>query len=351
MTQALALADLLVNAGHEISHVMIGEDPERPIPSFFRREIRAPLVTYPTPMLRMGPGQRNMSLTRTLFSESFRVGQFFKAIPVFERSQQHYRPDLIINFLDPIGAAYLSKSRPGPKCIALAHNFRLFRPSFVLPPGKGLQFRLMNLYARFAGAGADLTLAMSLSPTTASVGDQTTELVVPPLLRSDVFSMVPEAGDALVFYTLNPGYFYRVERWHRENPSLPVRAFLDRSARAFPRGNGKLTVQNLDGKRFLRELASARALVCSAGFQAVAEAAYLGKPVLVFPTGNHIEQLCNAIDADHEGLAKWSTEPDLDMALKLSPPSSGRTREYRSWVGTGPEIYLRAIEEVGCRAR
>jgi len=41
MTQAIALSKILVEAGHEISHVFMGSDSKRVVPDFFHKKIIA----------------------------------------------------------------------------------------------------------------------------------------------------------------------------------------------------------------------------------------------------------------------------------------------------------------------
>jgi hypothetical protein len=44
-------------------------------------------------------------------------------------------------------------------------------------------------------------------------------------------------------------------------------------------------------------MAECRHVVCTAGFESVSEAAWLGKPLFLVPVENHVEQQVNALDA------------------------------------------------------
>jgi uncharacterized protein (TIGR00661 family) len=56
----------------------------------------------------------------------------------------------------------------------------------------------------------------------------------------------------------------------------------------------RLTFHRISDRLFLDLMRGCRGLVTTAGFQAVAEAMWLGKPVLMVPTGGHSEQRWNA---------------------------------------------------------
>ena len=62
-----------------------------------------------------------------------------------------------------------------------------------------------------------------------------------------------------------------------------------------------LSFHSLNDEKFLDLMASCSGLVCTAGFESVCEAIYLGKPVILVPMKGHFEQYCNARDAERIG--------------------------------------------------
>ncbi len=105
-----------------------------------------------------------------------------------------------------------------------------------------------------------------------------------------------------------------------------------------------LTFHRLHGRRFLEFMSRCRGYAGTAGFEAVCEAAYLGRPALVVPTAGHVEQLFNAVDAERAGLARWEWSFDLDLLLEARPPAPERTATFRRWVRSAPERIVRLIE-------
>jgi hypothetical protein len=112
-----------------------------------------------------------------------------------------------------------------------------------------------------------------------------------------------------------------------------------------------LTFHTLDDRVFLELLATSRGYTSTAGFESVCEAAFLGKPVLVVPTGNHIEQRCNALDAERAGIAMWREDFDLtEFVERLDSFDADARAEFRRWVlGAGDRIL--SLLEVSARGR
>jgi len=92
-----------------------------------------------------------------------------------------------------------------------------------------------------------------------------------------------------------------------------------------------LCFHSLDDKKFLTMMASCKGLVCTAGFESVCEALYLGKPALMIPVGGHYEQYCNARDAVKAGAGIYDTgfriERLLDYIATYQP-----SQDYRRWI-------------------
>jgi len=85
-------------------------------------------------------------------------------------------------------------------------------------------------------------------------------------------------------------------------------------------------------------------VACTAGFGSVSEGAYLGKPLLLIPLENHLEQYLNACDAERTG---WAMR---DSKFHLSPlfegPNGEATAKFRAWVEQAEAIAMRTVEQV-----
>src|SRR5262249_47285758 len=140
--------------------------------------------------------------------------------------------------------------------------------------------------------------------------------VVPPLLRRAVRVSQPADGDHVLVYLLHDGFADALARWHATRPETRVEVFWGRSGapeRVELRPN--LVCRRISDDGFLDALRSCRALVTTAGFQAVAEARWLGKPVMVIPTPGHVEQRWNAQETARSGSGIVAEGFDLDPLL------------------------------------
>ena len=164
--------------------------------------------------------------------------------------------------------------------------------------------------------------------------------------------MTPHDGGYLLAYALNEGYAREVAAWQARHPDVTVHCYVlgGGAGLGLPERPG-LHLHDLDDDRFLRHLAGCRAYVGTAGFEAICEAFYLGKPVLAVPVERHYEQDFNAADVRRTGMARTGTFHDLDDFWRALPvPSASRVAAFRAWVARAPEIVVAAVEEAARRA-
>jgi hypothetical protein len=150
----------------------------------------------------------------------------------------------------------------------------------------------------------------------------------------------------LLAYTLNPGYADMVAEWHSRQRGTTVHCYVDGGLQALsvaPAQGFHAHALSADG--FLRHLGGCRAYVGTAGFEAVCEALYLGKPALLVPTGGQHEQVLNGWDATRAGAAVVGTYGDLDAFWAAPPiPRGESVEDFRNWVRKAPEMLVDVIE-------
>jgi uncharacterized protein (TIGR00661 family) len=201
----------------------------------------------------------------------------------------------------------------------------------------------MGRYVNLTGIGST-KLALSFYPAASLPGQQL--YVCPPLLRSGVFCLKPDArGRFLLAYVLNQGYTEEIVRWHAKFPAVELHCFCEKpKIEPVWRYDSTLWFHKLDGTKFLQMMAESRGVACTAGFESVNEAAWLGKPLLVVPVGNHIEQYLNALDAEKAGLAVSGAT--FDLTPLLTQPIRNAHGWYRDWVGSASQVLLTVLEQV-----
>jgi uncharacterized protein (TIGR00661 family) len=199
---------------------------------------------------------------------------------------------------------------------------------------------VLQSYAEFVGARS-WKLALSLYP--ADDRPERHTVIGLPLLRPQLFELPRTRGDYYLAYILNHGCHDEIRAWHRRHPGVVLHCFYDRpGAPEQELAAPGLTFHRLDGDRFLHYMAACRAVICTAGFESVSEAAWLDKPMLLIPVEHHAEQRWNARDARQAGLAITTARFDLDHLSSL--PSRVENDRFRRWVARAEESLRRVID-------
>ncbi|SNR15514.1 glycosyltransferase family protein [Tenacibaculum jejuense] len=67
--------------------------------------------------------------------------------------------------------------------------------------------------------------------------------------------------------------------------------------------HNNIIIRPIDGKEFIKSIASSSGVLCGAGFETPAEALYLRKKLMVIPMKNQYEQQCNALALKEMGIS------------------------------------------------
>jgi uncharacterized protein (TIGR00661 family) len=351
MTQALALQRLLHDAGHSVEHVVVGHPKEDPLPAFFESKMEAPLTRIASPNFVADANRQSVRPWSTLFREVLRMPFFVKELRTIDRLVQRHQPHVIVNFFEPAGGVYGLWRSSGVPVVSVAHQYMFYHPAYCFPEGSRIPGQAARLFARITDLGAVRRLALSLYPAPDRPNDDL--VVLPPLLREDVFTLpLGRTEPFYLIYILNSGYADAVIRWHDAHPDVPLHCFWDRpSAAPTERYDATLTFHQLHDETFLKLMARCKGLVCTAGFESIAEAMYLGKPVQVVPVGGHFEQWCNAFDTVRAGAGIRSDGFNIDRLRDFIPAYSHDASAFRRWLHDGRDRFVEEIERVAAPAR
>jgi uncharacterized protein (TIGR00661 family) len=346
MTQALALKRIMEEAGHQVVAAFMGETATRPIPDFFRDRFQAPIHAHLSPVWVVDQLEKGVRPWDSFFQAMRRLPRYWRQAPSIHDAVSTYRPHLLVNFYDLIGGLYPAVYRPDIPSVALGHQFLFHHPEFRTPPEKRFQVSMIRLNNDLVSLTASLRLGLSFTPLSDLPARKIR--VVPPLLRSAVTEARPVKGRHLLAYILNPGYADEIMAWHKHQSDIELHCFWDRTDKGPVHSPWEgLNFHRLHDTTFIDLLKTCRGFTCTAGFESVCEAAYLGKPVCVVPTGKHTEQLCNAMDAERAGVAIWRQDFDLSEFFSLLDSwDPSRLEGFGDWVRSGPELFVRLLEGV-----
>lgn len=302
--------------------------------------MKMPISTVTTPDFAY-KNNRQVNLLASLAGIARNIPAYLRSLSTLRAAVRESQPDVIINFFEPMTGLYALTCRNRPPVVAVAHQFMYEHPSYVRAPGKRMQQFGMKWYVRLVGA-ASKRFALSLYE--APDLPEKDLVVAPPILRRQLFELQPNPnGNFVLVYLLNHGYAEQIIDWHKKNPGTVLHCFYDKpGAAAETPYDDTLTFHRLDGEKFLRLMAESKYVACTAGFESLAEAAWLGKPLFLVPVEGHIEQQINAIDAMRAGIGVADVSFNLDRLSEL--PERLDNRAYRAWLNRADSLLLKTLE-------
>ncbi len=345
MTQALSLKQILERNGHELCAVAVGKSQARTIPQFFLDRIGTPVFSFDSPNFKTDPDRRGISIVGTALENMKRLPLFIRSIRKLHRTIRSYQPDIVANFFESLIAIYAAFCPSKARMVCIGHQFLMLHPQFHFPEMNPIAKWAMLLFVRLCGVGADLRLALSFRKMPDLKSRKL--VVVPPLLRAELKNLNPVTEDFILVYVLNDGYANDLADRQCRCPEVKICGFWDRKGAAkvtLVREN--LVFHQLDDVAFLDAMSRSRGLMCTAGFESVCEAMYLGKPVYMMPAGRQMEQQCNALDASFSGAGIWGCDFDLERFLEYLPRHSKNGTPFRSWVDSGESLYPALFDAV-----
>ena len=284
---------------------------------------------------------RGVSLPGTIAGVFRKIPAYISALRTIRKLVRETEPDVIINFFEPLTGVYALTTRHRPPVLSIAHQFMVGHPDYVRLPGRRVQQWGMKWLVKLVGARSS-KLALSFYEAPDLPGRNLA--VSPPILRPQLFELETNPdGKFVLAYLLNHGYAEQIIAWHKKNPGTVLHCFYDKpGAPEEFKFDDTLTFHRLDGDKFLRLMADCRQVACTAGFESLSEAAYLGKPLFLMPVENHVEQEMNALDATRIGWGVSDTSFNLDRLSEL--PDRLDNDKFRAWIQRGDSILLKAID-------
>lgn len=340
LTQALALGQMLRHEGHEVVKVLVGKSKNRVIPAFFENQIGCGIEQFYSPNFRPSKDNRRFNLLRSITYNVALIPSYVASINRMHRVIKESGADLIINFYEVLCGITCKLFRMGIPMVCVAHQYLFLHPDFKMPGKSLLPESMLKLFTRITCVGATAKLALSIRQY--DDDEKQAIKVVPPLLRREVKTTIRHHGNYIMGYMLNTGFAEDVKAWHAKHPHTHLHFFWDKSdAPEELKVDDTLTFHRLDDVKFLKMMAGCRAYATTAGFESVCEALYMGKPCMLIPA--HVEQECNAVDAEREMAGVMSNDFDIDK-LKAFAHDYEEDVEFRMWENHADSRILAAIE-------
>lgn len=332
MTQALSMYDLLIEMGHTVCAVILGSGGKRDVPEFFYKKISAPIIKLQSPNFVTDKKNKSINVTKSVIYNFAKLGTFKKSLQTIDDLMKEHQPDVVINFFDLLIGLYYRFYKTKAKLICIAHQYIYFHPDFEFPKGRWIEKASIKFYTRLTAFGSTKNLALSFYKIHTANKEV---VVVPPLLRKEVFALDTKKENFFLVYLVNNGYFEELLDWHFRNPDTLIHCFTDSPEKIienYSYDKKKLVLHAINDTLFLEMMSRASGLASTAGFESVCEAMYLGKPVLMVPIEGHYEQFCNSRDAYKVGAGIFSDRFDLGKLANFSITFDGTNPWFKNWV-------------------
>lgn len=343
MTQAIALEQMLNQAGHTVCAMVIGSCKRREIPAYFKQKTAAPIHPVESPNFFFDSQNKSIKLWKTFYRNFLKMPVFAREIGSINKLVKQHKPDAIINFYDILGGFYFLFSNPNTKRICVAHQYLASHPSFPFAKSSAWQKRIFLLNNFLTSMNSHKKLALSFDNLKSS---QDNLSIVPPLLRGEIKNLETSSAGHILAYVVNKGYGDEILKWHEKNQKIKIHCFWDNHDQPdgwSPRKN--ITFHHLNDQKFLSYMAACSGYVSTAGFESICEAMYLGKPIMMVPVKGQYEQACNALDAERVGAGINAKKFKLGKLLSfITKHRNKKTDDFQHWVHEAETIHVKEIE-------
>ena len=347
LTQAISLFEILTSAGHQVGSVLVGMDNISNLPSFFQEKIPVKIETFAAPSLVYGQ-TKAVKVWDTISTHIKKVGKYKKSVQFLAQKVEEYQPDVIVNFYDMICGLYAQFYRPSIPVVCIGHQYLLLHQSFISLPNKHIDRFLLNLNTRLTSLNSTRKLALSFVQMP---DDKAHSIAVtPPLIRDEVKKLTPTSKPFILAYITHHKLSEDIINWHANHRDVEIHCFWNNKEFIDEwQFRENLTFHQVNSEKFLRMMQECSGLICTAGFESVCEAMYLGKPIMMVPVPNHIEQEINAWDGQRAGAGISDTEFNLSKFISYLPVHQNVSENFKTWQGQTSKIFLKNFEEVTCK--
>jgi uncharacterized protein (TIGR00661 family) len=233
--------------------------------------------------LTIASSDNKVSIVKTFTENIKRLHEGYEKLQALRRTLfDDFEPDCVITDFEPM-TAYLADLH-GIPLVSLDNQHRMRYMEIDYPEDLETDAKITRTVIRAMVPRPDVSLV-----TTFFFGEVLNDrtFLFPPILRSAVMERTPEdRGHVLVYLT--SGFETLLDHL----PAFPRERFIvygyDRSD-----DDRNLSYRPFDREGFLDDLASAKAVVATAGFTLISETLFLRKPTLALPMTGQFEQQLN----------------------------------------------------------
>jgi uncharacterized protein (TIGR00661 family) len=292
-SRVTAMAEALEARGHELLFVAGGEAGE-----LLREQGRE---VIDVPVLRHLMHNNEIRLWTSLAWMGLRTVQTLGVARSLARRFVEFRPDLLISDFESYSIRAAQKI--GLPLMCFNHQQVLTHTRYEVPRKYAWDAWVARLVVNTAMPNRPEHVLIS-SFFYPPLRDEQAATLVAPILRKAVRESEPSCGEHVLVYHNDPTGLSGLLEAMGDNPEHRFVAYNFEVTPETRARLGNVEFKQPDVRGFLADLASAKAVISTAGFTLISEALYLGKPMLLMPNGGIFEQTLNALYLEREGLGE-----------------------------------------------
>ncbi len=343
LTQAVALAQIVENEGHEVVGALVGSCISGTVQPFFQNSFSSEIIPFTSPGLVYS--QNKLSIKKTLSGVLLHFKSYIKSLFIINRVVKEKKPDVIINFYDSLAGLHQILFSKNPPMICVAHQYLMLHKYFIHPEGNRLNRVAVNFNSRITALGSCRKLALSFYEGESD--EQRDIYLIPPLLREEAKDYKISKGNFFLAYVSQKSIINEIIDWQHKNADIEIHCFLDHNYEEdIVEVSPNLFFHKVNTQAFLSWMSRSKGLISTAGFESVCEAMLMGKPVLMVPMKNHYEQTCNAIDAERSGVGIYATAFDVTRLIDYLPLYKESRNEFMNWQNQSHKLFYKHIYEI-----
>jgi len=313
---------------YDICFTTIGGPPA----SWFLKEMDIEVRHFPG-LYMIENSKGGIAHFRTLFSYFIRYYKLFYSRYRIAKLLKSFDPHLVISDFEPeVSRVSLRLSFP---LVTIDAHRRIYlskcpRPKIEFKDRWDNFCMKVGMFAMTTRSPL-LDIAISFFPIET---DKASQLLCPPLLRSEILDSQPSTGDYLLIYHNTQADKNEIIEQCKNFPTI---VYGYNCAETY----GQLRFKNFNGPEFISDLAGCKVYACRGGFESVAEALYFNKPIYLVPQSGQFEQTYNAYHASLFG-AIVRTDFNYSEAFK----SENKLQADKNWFVNGRLVFRQAIAKI-----
>jgi uncharacterized protein (TIGR00661 family) len=336
-TRSRVVIDHLIKKKHKVKVVVSGRAY-----AFLKRhfadvvEIRGLTIRYSGgAMDRDGSVVQNVLLSPSML---------FQNAAAYIDDVRHFRPKMVLSDFDSY--SWFFARRFGLPIVSIDNQQIIHKCKHAEEITRGVagDYRATRAFVKAKLPGCDHYVITSFFTPAVRAKFKDKVTLVPPILREEILRAHPTQGDHVLVYQTSTSDRALLTQLNRLHARKFVVYGLGRDA-----VEGNCTLHSFSEQRFVRDLASARAVVSNGGLSLLHEAIYLGKPILSVPVRHQFEQEMNAryLEQYGYGLAAPHIDADvLDAFLRQERHYSEALTQHRQ---KGNEVLYRTVDRLLAR--